>query len=201
MAPTTQQEVTTLTPTELQLHSQNQHGSNFRQSFYLKLPHPVIPPIKGLPIYKTITDVTRLINANSAPIHSELGDGQLGHLALTILPAVYATLSAIPFIASPNPGPVPVLVPNVGTKSPDPRHHPRPQRVTSALERVQQCRCGAQATAHPNHRLTPHLNPPASPHRICQRRNMPTHPTPADYVWQHHPNRYCPQRQQNQNRL
>jgi hypothetical protein len=58
------------------------------KAFIESFPHPVIPPIEGLPTYKTITDVTRLLNANSASIHSELGDGQLGHLALTISPTV-----------------------------------------------------------------------------------------------------------------
>jgi hypothetical protein len=85
------------------------------ESFIESFPHPIIPPIEGLPTYESITDITRLLNTNAASIHSELGDGQLGHLALTISPAVYATLLAIPFVAPPNPGPVPVLVPNVGT--------------------------------------------------------------------------------------
>jgi hypothetical protein len=85
------------------------------ESFIESFPHPIIPPIEGLPTYESIIDVTRLLNTNAASIHSELGDGQLGHLALTISPAVYAALSAIPFVAPPNPGPVPVLVPNVGT--------------------------------------------------------------------------------------
>jgi hypothetical protein len=85
------------------------------EAFIESFPHPVIPPIEGLPTYETITDVTRLLNANSASIHYELGDGRLGHLALTISPAVYTTLLAIPFVAPPNPGPVPILVPDVGT--------------------------------------------------------------------------------------
>jgi hypothetical protein len=85
------------------------------EAFIESFPHPIIPPIEELPTYETITDVPRLLNANSASIHSELEDGQLGHLALTISPAVYATLLAIPFVAPPNPGPVPILVPNVGT--------------------------------------------------------------------------------------
>jgi hypothetical protein len=85
------------------------------ESFIESFPHPIIPLIEGLPTYESITDVTVLLNTNAASIHSELRDGQLGHLASTISPAVYATLLAIPFVAPPNPGPVPVLVPNVGT--------------------------------------------------------------------------------------
>jgi hypothetical protein len=85
------------------------------EAFIESFPHPIIPPIEGLPTYESITDVTRLLNTNAASVHSELGGGQLGHLALTISPAIYATLSAIPFVEPANPGPVPILVPNVGT--------------------------------------------------------------------------------------
>ena len=53
-------------------------------------PHPIISLIQGLPTYKAITDITRLLNANAASVHSELGGRALGHLALTISPAVYA---------------------------------------------------------------------------------------------------------------
>jgi hypothetical protein len=75
-------------------------------------PHPVIPPIQGLPTYKSITEATQLLNANAASVHSELGGGSLGHLSLTISPAVYATLSATPFIAPNNPGAAPVFPEN-----------------------------------------------------------------------------------------
>jgi hypothetical protein len=84
------------------------------ESLIESFPHPIIPAIQGLPTYESITDVTRLLNANAASVHSELGDGQLGHLPLTISTAVYATLSAIPFVAPANPGTAPVL-PNAGT--------------------------------------------------------------------------------------
>jgi hypothetical protein len=51
--------------------------------------HPVIPPIQGLPMYESITEVTGLLNTNTVSVHSELDGGALGHLALTISPAVY----------------------------------------------------------------------------------------------------------------
>jgi len=47
------------------------------------------------------------LNSNSASIHSNLGDGQLGHLYLTISPTVYATLSAQEFLVPENPGAIP----------------------------------------------------------------------------------------------
>ena len=82
------------------------------EALFESFPHPVIPPIEGLPTYESITNITRLLNANAASVHSELGGGALGHLAITISPAVYATLSAIPFVVPINPGPAPVLAPN-----------------------------------------------------------------------------------------
>ena len=44
-------------------------------------------------------------------MHSELGGGRLGHLALVILPQVYATLSNVAFIFPVNPGPGPIVPP------------------------------------------------------------------------------------------
>jgi hypothetical protein len=61
------------------------------------------------PTYESITEVTRLLNANAASVHSELGGGALGHLPLTISPAVYTTLSAILFVPPINPGAAPAL--------------------------------------------------------------------------------------------
>jgi histidinol-phosphate/aromatic aminotransferase/cobyric acid decarboxylase-like protein len=72
-------------------------------------PHPTIPPIIGLPTYEAIANFLRLLNANAASVHSESGGGLLGHLTLTVSPAVYTTLSAVPFVRPNNPGAVPVV--------------------------------------------------------------------------------------------
>ncbi len=74
-------------------------------------PHPHMPAIEGPPNYETITDITRLLNANAASIHSELGGGNYGHLALTISAASYATLSPVAFVPPANPGTTPVIPP------------------------------------------------------------------------------------------
>jgi hypothetical protein len=78
-------------------------------------PHPTIPPITGLPTYDTIATFLRLLNANAASVHSELGGGLLGHLSLTVSPAVYTTLSAVIFTVPINPGPVPIIPNNATT--------------------------------------------------------------------------------------
>jgi hypothetical protein len=67
-------------------------------------PHPHIPAIEGPPNYETITDITRLLNANAASIHSELGGGNYGHLVLTISAASYAKLSPVACVPPANPG-------------------------------------------------------------------------------------------------
>ena len=76
---------------------------------------PSIPPIVGSPNYKKIAKVHLQINSNSALVHSNLGDGALGLLYLTIFPAVYNTLLATTFIPPSNPGATPGIT--VGSTS------------------------------------------------------------------------------------
>ena len=79
------------------------------ESLIESFPYPTIAPIFGEPTYETITSVARQLKANAASNHSELGGGSLGHLALLITPAVYATISAVPYDVPANPGPTPVI--------------------------------------------------------------------------------------------
>ena len=67
-------------------------------------PFPTILPIVGEPNYKTIAKVHLKLNANYASVQSNLGDGQLGLLFLTVSPSVYNTLFATTFIPPVNPG-------------------------------------------------------------------------------------------------
>jgi hypothetical protein len=75
-------------------------------------PHPTITPIIGIPTYESIAELNLHLNANAASVQSNLGDGQLGLLALTVSPAIYNTLSAIAFIPPANPGTTPNIPPN-----------------------------------------------------------------------------------------
>jgi hypothetical protein len=72
-----------------------------------KFTYQNLPRIVGIPTYATIKLLTDDLKANAACITSELGGGALGHLALTVPPDVYATLSNTPWAAPVNPGPVP----------------------------------------------------------------------------------------------
>lgn len=72
-------------------------------------PHPTIPAWMDTPTYASIAEINLKLNANAASVHSNLGDGLLGHLALTVTPEVYNTLSATPFVTPVNPGAQPVI--------------------------------------------------------------------------------------------
>ena len=72
-------------------------------------PYLTISPIISQSGYESISEVHLQLNANSASVQSYLGNGALGLLFLTFLPAVYNMLSLIPFIPPVNPGPDPTI--------------------------------------------------------------------------------------------
>jgi hypothetical protein len=76
-------------------------------------PHKTIPPIVRQPTYKAIKELLHLkLNENAVKVHSNLGNGLLGYLGVTITPAIYNTLSAQPFDIPPNPGTTPFFPDN-----------------------------------------------------------------------------------------
>jgi hypothetical protein len=52
------------------------------------------------------------MNENCISIHCNLGNGQLGHLGITVNAAVYGTLSVLPFVPPINPGATPTFPAN-----------------------------------------------------------------------------------------
>jgi hypothetical protein len=66
-------------------------------------PHKHISPIVGQPTYQTIHELHLKLKENAIKVHSNLGNGNLGYLGVTIEPAIYNTLSAQPFVPPPNP--------------------------------------------------------------------------------------------------
>ena len=72
-------------------------------------PHPTTPPVLGMPAHKTIAPVHLKLNANAASMHSNRGNGKIGHLILTLKPAVLNTLSTPQFVPPTNPGPNPIM--------------------------------------------------------------------------------------------
>jgi ribosomal protein S17E len=79
-------------------------------------PHPTIAPINGVPNYETISTLNLQPNANASSVQSNLGNGLLGLLYLTITPAEYNALSATEFLPPKNPGASPT-VPYAATDS------------------------------------------------------------------------------------
>ena len=59
-------------------------------------PHPTLTAIEGIPSFATIRQIQVELNANASSIHSNLGDGQLGLLFLTVSQATYESLSDVP---------------------------------------------------------------------------------------------------------
>jgi hypothetical protein len=72
-------------------------------------PHKTISPIVGQPSYEAIKELHMKLNENAVKVHSNLGNGLLGYLGVTVTPAIYNTLSAQPFVTPPNPGTSPVF--------------------------------------------------------------------------------------------
>ena len=72
-------------------------------------PFPTIDPIIGTSDYESIADIHLKLNSNVASVQSNLGCGTLGLLFLTVLPAVYVTLSTTTFVLPVNPGPEPSI--------------------------------------------------------------------------------------------
>jgi hypothetical protein len=77
-------------------------------------PHKSIHPIVGQPSYETIKDLHLKLNENAVKVHSNLGNGLLGYLGVTVSPSIFNTLSNIPFVIPPNPGIAPIF-PNDAT--------------------------------------------------------------------------------------
>jgi hypothetical protein len=72
-------------------------------------PYKTIAPIVGQPTYEAIKELHLKLNENAVKVHSNLGNGLLGYLGVTVTPAIYNTLSAQPFTIPPNPGTAPVF--------------------------------------------------------------------------------------------
>jgi hypothetical protein len=75
-------------------------------------PHKTIRPIVGQPTYETIKELHLKLNENAVKVHSNLGNGLLGYLGVTVTPEIYNTLSAEPFVIPINPGTAPVFPDN-----------------------------------------------------------------------------------------
>ena len=78
------------------------------ESYIESFPKTTLTKVVGLPTYDTIKKINDELSQNAASVHTDLGGGNHGFLALTVKPTIYATISATAFAAPTNPAP-PVL--------------------------------------------------------------------------------------------
>ena len=82
-----------------------------------KFPHPTVTPHVGVPTYRALANIHIQLNANAAAVESPLGNGQLGHLFLTIPPTEYLELSDnIPYVKPVRPAVHPAYPANATEK-------------------------------------------------------------------------------------
>ena len=62
---------------------------------------PTLTSIIGMPEYESIKVVNDELTGNAFGVCTNLGCGTVGYSRLTLTPAVYATISATPFVAPP----------------------------------------------------------------------------------------------------
>jgi len=74
-----------------------------------KFPTDALPKIDGEPTYATINILTKCVYGNAATLPTTLGRGNLGHIGFVMRPGLYATISPVPFVMPPNPGPAAVI--------------------------------------------------------------------------------------------
>ena len=67
------------------------------------LTHPALTRIGGKLSYATIKVLNNQISANTMSVHRNLGGGTHGHLAATVSPTIYCTITTTPFVAPTNP--------------------------------------------------------------------------------------------------
>ena len=72
-------------------------------------PFPTIAPIIGPPNFETISKLHMKLISNAASVQSNLGDGTIGLLRLTISPIFYTTLSPTEFVLPVNSGSEPII--------------------------------------------------------------------------------------------
>ena len=63
-------------------------------SYKEAMPHPTLTKIIGKPTYTSLTLLFDQIIANACSVHSDGGDGQMGHARIVITAADYAEISA-----------------------------------------------------------------------------------------------------------
>jgi hypothetical protein len=96
-----------------------------------KFPNKHLPVIDGEPDYSSISTMVQLLYGNAATVTTTMGGGRNGHIGIIMPAPLYATLSDIPYVAPPNPGPVPIHAnyTNSATRETDRINHKAAQKL------------------------------------------------------------------------
>ena len=70
-----------------------------------------LAPLQGLPKIDYLSTMGAYLNGETSNIQSDLGNGQLGHMVITAVPAVFALQCPGGYGLPTNPGPIPNIPP------------------------------------------------------------------------------------------
>ena len=75
------------------------------EAFLDSFPHPMLPPIEGLPTNESLSAIKELLKANAALVHTMYGGGHRRNLGLILSVPVYIIVTpGTPFVIPNNPG-------------------------------------------------------------------------------------------------
>ena len=77
-----------------------------------KFPVKTLPTITGEPDYATINQMVQTLYGNAASLSTTSGGGAHGHIGLIMTAALYATLTATPYVVPVDPGVIANIPPN-----------------------------------------------------------------------------------------
>ena len=68
-----------------------------------------ITPLKGLPTIDYLRTMWVYLNEETSNIQSKLGNGNLGHMVITAIPAMFALQFPVGYVLPVNPGPIAII--------------------------------------------------------------------------------------------
>jgi hypothetical protein len=87
------------------------------ESIIAKFPIKTLSVITGEPDYEIINNMIQDLYSNAASLPTTLGGGQHGHIGLVMSPVLYATISAVPYVDTADPGPDPTFAANASNQT------------------------------------------------------------------------------------
>ena len=86
------------------LNTETKKKKTLTEKILSTFPECPIAPIEGVPTHTYMTEVNVFLNACTASVHCNLGNGTVGYLVLTAQPASFQIVSLTSFVKPVNPG-------------------------------------------------------------------------------------------------